>query len=281
MAMFIAANPETHVGILQVAPQVEGLRSDIIDWVVAATHEENMKPVTEDDLLGSLAVYIAYANDGRRGLEPVGFLRQRIEDSVEVNVTDTAHNNRRYALFADELGTLIVKQSHRGRKWAIADELVQTASITMLEPDALDDGVYVPYALWNQGGGKVFDRAGYDTVGTMQTEKGDRNIKMLPPLLVRPLMQLWRDYDLGGAIACNLGSEVDRFAGMTVDRPDNALGQVAGTTFLRHVLRVLGCGLRGFDKTRNAIMCCIARMFGKLTRRTEYGGAFGFAGVEY
>lgn len=232
MARFIAANPETHVGILQVTPQVEGLRPEIIDWVVEATNQENMKPVTESDLLGSLAAYIAYASDGDGGMEPVGFLRQRVEDGAEIRVRSTA-NDQHYTLFANELGTLVVKPSHRGRKWAIADELVQTASITMLEPDALDDGVFVPYAVCNADGGKVFDRAGYDTVGTMHTEKGERNIKMLPPLLVRPIMQVWHDYELGGAIARGLGSEVERFAGMAVNGPDNTLGRMAGTTFLR------------------------------------------------
>lgn len=233
MALFIAANPETRVGILQVSPQVEGLRPEIIDWVVSTTHEENMKPVTEDELLGSLAVYIAYANDGNSGLEPVGFLRQRTEYGAEINVTDMADDSKHYTLFANELGTLLVKPSHRGRSWAIADELVQTASATMLDTESLDDGLYLPYAVCNPDGGKVFDRIGYDTVGTMQTEKGARNIKMLPPLFVLPLMRIWHDYDLGGAIARGMGGEVDRFAGLTVDGSDNTLGHMAGMTFLQ------------------------------------------------
>jgi hypothetical protein len=235
MAMFIAANPETRVGILQILPQVEGLRPEITDWVVSTTHTENMKPVTETDLLGSLAAYVAYTNDGQGGLEPVGFLRQRTEYGAEINVSDVTEGGNCYTLFANELATLLVKPSHRGRGWAIADELVRTASATMLDTEVVEGGLFLPYAVCNPDGGKVFDRTGYDTVGTMQTEQGARHIKMLPPLFEPALMRIWHEYDLGGAVARGLGGETDRFAGLTVEGTDNSIGKIGSMTFLRKV----------------------------------------------
>ncbi|TAH35163.1 GNAT family N-acetyltransferase [Candidatus Saccharibacteria bacterium] len=175
---------ETGINVVLELPTDGELDAHVANTVAAGVSQENMRVVTPEEILGSFATYTAWHVDGA-GPSVAGFLRQRTEDNYAFPLRVAQGPNgepgpitlHTYAI--NELGTLWVNPDFRGRKFGVADALVDAASSVMRQPTERPGYSQLPVAVCNPGGRKVFERCKFEQIGTIGT---DRVVMASPPI---------------------------------------------------------------------------------------------------
>jgi GNAT superfamily N-acetyltransferase len=140
----------------------QGMSSGDIQRVIEGASNEDMFPVTVDDILGSYATFGAFLQeDGEQRM--VGFARQLHRDSMQLPEGER--------LSVTELGTVWVDPAYRGR--SIGPFLIRSATQLMQVVG------FVPVAVCNERSRSKFEAEGYTPVGVLPRENGhDRVVEM-------------------------------------------------------------------------------------------------------
>jgi len=163
--------------------------------------QEDMCTVSPEQLSGSYATIGAFAlqSSGERSL--IGFIRQperyyfRIEDEEVVCVT--------------EMASLWVHPDYR--RHHIGGLLVKTAT------DISDVVGFTPIAVCNPDGKKVFERVGYEPIGTMPN---NRTVELYRPHVNPYERKMWAN-GFGGQVICAIAG-LPRFASAHIEIPQTA-----------------------------------------------------------
>lgn len=179
----LLVSSEAGIDVVLELPTEGELDAHVAETVAAGVSQENMRGVTPQEILGSFATYTAWHFD-KTGPTVAGFLRQRTEDNYAfpLYLPDLTGRGGEpeviHTYVINELGTLWVNPVYRGRQFAVADTLVGAASTFMQEFSVRRERSLLPVAVCNPGGRKVFERWGFDRVGTIGE---DRAVMALPP----------------------------------------------------------------------------------------------------